>query len=63
HTAYGFLGCCLILDRGQDRHRPDIGLENISLYKYPAGGKATKTLPGCKGQLCQPYDAAISLAK
>jgi len=42
---------------------PDIGLENIGLYKYPAGGKATKTLPGCKGQLCQPYDAAISLAK
>lgn len=42
---------------------PDIGREDIRLYKYPAGGKPTKTLPGCKGQLCQPYDAAISLAK
>jgi hypothetical protein len=42
---------------------PDIGLENVSLYKYPAGGKSTKLLPGCKGTSCQPYDAAISLAK
>ncbi len=42
---------------------PDLGLADISLYKYPAGGKATMVLPGCKGGACQPYDAAISLAK
>jgi hypothetical protein len=42
---------------------PDIGLENISSYKYPAGGKSTKVLPGCSGNSCLPYDAAISVAK
>ena len=47
----------------ENRHRTRLGLEDISLYKYPAGGKPTKILPGCKGQLCNPYDAAISLAK
>ncbi len=36
---------------------PDIGLENISSYKYPAGGKPVKLLPGCKGTSCQAYDA------
>ena len=41
---------------------PDIGLLDISLYKYPAGGKATKILPGCSGGRCQPFDAAISVA-
>jgi hypothetical protein len=42
---------------------PDIFLENISTYKYPAGGKPVKLLPGCTGRTCQPYDAAISRAK
>jgi hypothetical protein len=42
---------------------PDISLENISTYKYPAGGKSTKLLPGCSGASCIPYDAAISVAK
>lgn len=42
---------------------PDISLENISTYKYPAGGKPVKVLPGCKGTSCQPYDAAISRAQ
>jgi hypothetical protein len=42
---------------------PDIFLENINTYKYPAGGKPAKQLPGCTGRSCQPYDAAISSAK
>jgi hypothetical protein len=41
---------------------PDLGLLDVNLYKYPAGGKSTMILPGCSGRSCQPYDAAISVA-